>query len=102
LVTNPAAEAFACSYALQLAMTGVLTHSSSAARDAAVGCGTGENIAYASTISVANMYSMWYASSGHMANLKNSSYRSMGSGFIVRTNPNGSQTLWGVNVFAVC
>ncbi|MEO6122520.1 MAG: hypothetical protein ABIR32_02345 [Ilumatobacteraceae bacterium] len=102
LVANPAAEAFACEWAFQLARIGDISHSDSATRDAAVGCPTGENVAYSSGTSIPNLYSMWYASSGHMANITNVRYRSAGTGFVIRTDPNGGQRIFGVNVFALC
>ncbi|HRE01148.1 MAG TPA: CAP domain-containing protein, partial [Ilumatobacteraceae bacterium] len=102
LVTNAAAEAWACAHALQLAASGSLTHSNSAARNAAVGCGTGENIAYATGTSVSKLYSLWYNSAPHFANITNRDYRSMASAFVVRTSPDGTQMIWGVNVFALC
>ena len=91
------------SYALQLASTpGTFAHSSSAARDAAVGCPTGENIAYSSGTAPSTLISMWYASAPHMANIKNSSYHSAALGFVIRTDPSGAQTIYGVTVFALC
>jgi len=102
LVRNAAAEAWACSWALQLAIAGGLSHSDAAPRDAAVGCGTGENIAYSTGTSIPNLYSMWYASRPHLANIQNGVYRGAGTGFVIRTDPNGSQRIFGVNVFAVC
>lgn len=102
LVGNAAAEGFACQWALQLANLGTISHSDGATRDAAAGCGTGENVAYSSGTSISNLYAMWYASSGHMANIKNTIYHSAGTGFVIRTDPNGAQRIFGVNVFAVC
>jgi uncharacterized protein YkwD len=102
LVTNTVAEDLACAWALQLAKSATLAHSDTALRDASVGCGTGENVAVSSGTSVANLYTLWYASSGHMANIQNPIYRSVGTGFVVRTDPNGAQRIFGVNVFSVC
>jgi uncharacterized protein YkwD len=103
LATSPAAQAFACSYALQLASNpAVFAHSSSAARDAAVGCPTGENIAAASGASPATLIGLWYGSAPHLANIKNSMYASAGLGFVIRTDPGGGQTIYGVTDFALC
>ena len=103
LATNGAAQAFACSYALQLASNpGVFAHSSNAARDAAVGCPTGENIAAASGASPATLIGLWYGSPPHLANIKNANYASAGLGFVTRTDPSGGQTIYGVTVFALC
>ncbi len=103
LASNAAAQAFACSWALQLATAqGTIAHSNSAARDAAVGCPTGENIASATGASSSNLISMWYASPPHMANIKNTVYSSAGLGFVIRTDATGGQTIYGSTVFAVC
>jgi uncharacterized protein YkwD len=103
LATSAAAQAFACSYALQLASNPtVFAHSTSAARDAAVGCPTGENIAAATGTSPSTLIGLWYGSAPHMANIKNASYGSAGLGFVVRTDPGGGQTIYGVTVFALC
>ena len=102
LVRNAAAEAWACSWALQMAASGGIAHSDAGSRDAAVGCGTGENVAFSSGTSIPNLYAMWYASSPHLANIENGIYRSAGTGFVIRTEPNGSQRIFGANVFAVC
>jgi uncharacterized protein YkwD len=103
LATNAAAQAFACSYALQLASNpAVFAHSSSAARDGAVGCPTGENIAAASGTSPTTLIGLWYGSPPHMANIKNAIYASAGLGFVTRTDPGGGQTIYGATVFALC
>jgi uncharacterized protein YkwD len=103
LSTNSAAQAFACSYALQLASNpGTFAHSSSAARDAAVGCPTGENIAAATGTSPAMLMSLWYGSPPHLANIKNANYSSAGLGYVIRTDPNGAQMIYGVTVFTLC
>jgi Cysteine-rich secretory protein family len=103
LSSNAAAEAFACSWALQLASNpSVFAHSTNAARDAAVGCPTGENIAAATGTSPSTLISLWYGSPPHMANIKNSSYQSAGLGFVIRTDPGGGQTIFGSTVFALC
>ena len=103
LALNPAAQAFACSYALQLAQdTSGFGHSDSATRDAAVGCPTGENLAVASGSSSSLLISMWYDSAPHMANIKNVMYHSAGLGFVVRTDASGNQVTYGSTVFALC
>ena len=103
LATNPAAQAFACSYALQLASNpAVFAHSPSAARDGAVGCPTGENIAAASGTSPSILIGLWYGSAPHLANIKNTIYASAGLGFVIRTDPGGAQTIYGATVFALC
>lgn len=103
LASHAAAQAFACSWALQLAMEhGTIAHSNTAARDAAVGCPTGENIASATGTSSSSLISMWYASPAHLANIKNTIYRSAGLGFVIRTDAAGGQTIYGSTVFAIC
>ena len=103
LATNAAAQSFACSYALQLASNpGTSSHSSSAARDAAVGCPTGENLAYATGSSPSTLLSLWYGSPQHLANVQNPIYSSAGLGFIVRTDATGGQMVYGVTVFTLC
>ena len=103
LASNAAAQAFACSWALQLATANSgLVHSTSAARDAAVGCPSGENIAYATGASTSQLISLWYASPPHMANIKNPIYGSAGLGFVIRTDASGGQLIFGVTDFAIC
>ena len=103
LAANPAATAFACSWALELAVANNgLVHSTSAARDAAVGCPSGENIAYATGASPSGLISLWYASPPHMANIKNPIYGSAGLGFVIRTDASGGQLIFGVTDFALC
>jgi uncharacterized protein YkwD len=103
LAAAAAAQSFACSWALQLASApDDFGHSSNAARDAAVGCPTGENVGYVTGTSPSTLISVWYASPGHMANIQNSSYHSAGLGFVVRTDADGSKTVFGVTVFALC
>lgn len=103
LALNPAAQAFACSYALQLAQANNgLAHSDSATRDAAVGCPTGENIALASGSSWSFLISLWFGSPPHMANIKNAIYHSAGLGFVIRTDASGNQITFGSTVFALC
>jgi len=103
LATNTAAQNFACSWALQLASDPtVFAHSTNAARDAAVGCPTGENIASASGASSSTLITLWLNSAAHLTNLQNSIYHSAGLGFVVRTEANGAQTTYGVTVFATC
>ena len=103
LASNAAAQAFACSWALQLATANSgLVHSTSAARDAAVGCPSGENIAYATGASPSQLISLWYGSPPHMANIKNPIYGSAGLGFVIRTDASGGQLIFGVTDFAIC
>ena len=103
LALNPAAQAFACAYALQLAQADAgLVHSASATRDGAVGCPTGENLALASGTSASALITLWYNSAPHMANIKNAIYHSAGLGFVVRTDADGSQLIFGSTVFAIC
>jgi uncharacterized protein YkwD len=103
LVNNTAALAFACSYARQLAQAnGALAHSEAATRNAAVGCDTGENIALATGTSADQLIALWYRSPPHYANIINSSYEGVGAGFVIRTDPDGRQTIWGVSVFTMC
>ncbi|MGZ4804758.1 MAG: CAP domain-containing protein [Ilumatobacteraceae bacterium] len=103
LALDPAAQSFACSYALQLAQANNgLVHSDSATRDAAVGCPTGENLAAASGTSTSLLISMWFNSAPHLANVKNTIYHSAGLGFVVRTDASGNQVIYGSTVFAVC
>lgn len=103
LALNPAAQAFACSYALQLAQANNgLVHSDATTRDAAVGCPTGENLAAASGNSTSLLLSLWYNSAPHLANIKNANYHSAGLGFVVRTDTSGNQVIFGSTVFALC
>jgi uncharacterized protein YkwD len=103
LAVNTAAQDFACLWALQLASNpSVFAHSTNAARDGAVGCPTGENIAAATGTSPSTLISLWYNSPPHMANIKNASYQSAGLGFVIRTDANGTQTIYGVTVFDLC
>jgi uncharacterized protein YkwD len=103
LVLNSAAEQFACAYALQLAVAdNGLVHSDEAARDAAVGCTAGENIAYSSGTSIQHVLDLWFASPPHLANIRNRIFHSVGLGFVVRTDPDGRTTIFGVTDFATC
>jgi len=103
LALNPNAQSFACAYALQLAMAhSSLVHSDSATRDAAIGCPSGENIAYSTGTSWTDLMQLWYNSPSHMANIKNSMYKSGGLGFVIRTDTAGGQTIYGAQEFAVC
>ena len=106
---NSGAEAFACSWALHLAQAYIpgntasaLVHSASADRDAAAGCGAGENIAFMSGTDPVGLWNMWFNSSPHLANIMNSSYHDVGIGMIIRTEPNGSKTIWGVTDLTLC
>lgn len=103
LASNTAAQNFACSWALQLASNpSLFAHSTNAARDSAVGCPTGENIAEATGTSTSTLISVWYNSPPHMANIENAMYHSAALGFVIRTDANGVQTIYGVTVFALC
>jgi hypothetical protein len=103
LTANANADDFACGWAMQLAQgANGLDHSPADARTAAVGCPTGENVAWSSGNSSAQLMTNWYASPAHMANIKNPSYRSVGIAFIIRTEVSGAQSIWGVTDFALC
>lgn len=102
LVANAAADAFACEWALKLAASGAISHSDVTARTNATGCPAAENVAYAGSTSVDNMYEMWFNSPGHLANIENTLYRSVGIAFVVRTDPNGVTRMFGVTDFALC
>ncbi|MBK5332495.1 MAG: CAP domain-containing protein [Ilumatobacteraceae bacterium] len=103
LAVNAGAQNFACSWALQLASNpSVFGHSTNAARDAAVGCPTGENIAEATGTSPSTLISLWYNSPPHMTNVENASYHSAALAFVIRTEADGGQTIYGVTVFALC
>jgi uncharacterized protein YkwD len=102
LNSNAAAQAFACSYAMQLATNGTAVHSDTGTRDAAVGCPTGENVGYVSGTSPSALISAWYASAPHLSNVKNAMYSSAGLGFVVRTDGSGTQVIYGVTVFTLC
>lgn len=103
LYVNPLAQAFACDWALSLAQVGGgLTHSDTATRDAAVGCPTGENIAFRSGTSTSLLMDLWFASAPHHTNIVYSLYNSVGLGYITRYDPvNGTRT-YGVTDFALC
>jgi len=102
------AQAFACGWALHLAQAYVqgtstpLVHSASADRDAAAGCGTGENIAFSSGADPNTLWNLWFNSSTHLANILSANYHNVGIGIVVRTDPNGAQTIWGVTDLTVC
>ena len=103
LTANANAEAYACSWAMQLAQRADgLDHSPADARTAAVGCPAGENVAWASGNSSPQLIANWYASPAHMANIRNTSYRSVGIAFVIRTEVSGAQSIWGVMDFALC
>ena len=97
-------QAYACAYALHLAEvgTGSLIHSNEAARDAALGCASGDIIAYSSGTSIQLILDAWFASAPHMANIKNSMWRTVGIAFVTRTQPNGDIVTFGVTDFAIC
>lgn len=109
LATTAGEQAFSCSWALHMAQsynastpTSALAHSASADRDAAVGCPTGENIAFASGADPAQLYSLWFHSPPHLANIVDADYASAATSFVVRTEANGAQTIWGATDFALC
>jgi uncharacterized protein YkwD len=103
VASNGAAQSFACSWAMELATaSNGISHSAAPSRDAAVGCPTGENVAWSTGTSPSNLISLWYASPPHMANIKNAIYGSAGLGFVVRTDAAGGQSIYGVTVFAIC
>ena len=97
-------QTYACAYALHLAQVGPasLVHSNEAARDAALGCMTGENIAYATGTSIQVILDKWFASAPHMANIRNSNWRTVGIAFVSRTEPSGVTFTFGVTDFAAC
>jgi len=103
LTVNAGAERFACAWALRLATAGSgISHSSSADRDAAAGCATGENVAYSTGSSPATLIDLWYGSPTHLANLENASYVGVGIGYVVRTETSGATTIYGVTDLALC
>ncbi|MCU1397924.1 MAG: hypothetical protein JWN62_1033 [Acidimicrobiales bacterium] len=103
LVMSPAGQQFACAYALQLArQSNGLTHSNETARDAAFGCTSGENIAYATGTSVQVILDLWFTSAPHLANIKNSMWRSVGFGFVTRVEPSGETMTWAAADFGAC
>jgi uncharacterized protein YkwD len=109
LGVNLGAEAFACAWALHLAQayapgssTAPLVHSASADRDAAAGCAAGENIAFMSGADPAGLWNLWFNSAPHLSNILNTNYKNVGIGMVIRTEPNGSQTIWGVTDLTLC
>ena len=109
LGVNSGAEVFACAWALHLAQAYIpgntataLVHSASADRDAAAGCGAGENIAFASGTNPATLWDLWFNSAPHLANIIDADYHNVGIGMVVRTETNGSQTIWGVTDLTLC
>jgi len=77
-------------------------HSANADRDAAAGCAAGENIAFMSGADPAGLWNLWFNSAPHLANILNSGYKNVGIGMVIRTEPNGSQTIWGVTDLTLC
>lgn len=104
LTSRADAEDYACAYALHLAQAGTssLVHSGQAARDAALGCTTGENIAEATGTSTQYVLDTWFASAPHLANIKDSIWRTVGIAFVTRIEPGGAMTTFGVTDFASC
>lgn len=109
LATTAGEQAFSCSWALHMAQgyiastpASALVHSAAGYRDAAVGCATGENIAFASGSDPAQLYDLWFHSAPHLANIVDAHYASAATSFVVRTDATGAQTIWGVTDFAHC
>ncbi|MCU1365440.1 MAG: hypothetical protein JWN39_1079 [Ilumatobacteraceae bacterium] len=103
LVLSSGGQQFACAYALQLArQSNGLAHSNEVARDAAFGCTSGENIAYATGTSVQTILDLWFKSAPHLANIKSSMWRSVAVGFVTRTEPTGETMTWAAADFGAC
>ncbi len=109
LATTAGEQAFSCTWAMHMAQGynastpgSALVHSAAGDRDAAVGCPTGENIAFSSGADPAQLYSLWFHSAPHLANIIDAGYASAATSFVVRTEANGAQTIWGVTDFALC
>jgi len=106
LVVNPAAQATACEWALHLAqLAGGLSHSDRGPRDAAVGCPTGENVAFSTappSIAVPQLMDLWMASPPHHANIVYPGYVGVGLGYVTRTDASGATRTYGSTTFAVC
>ena len=103
LAVNPAAQAFACLWALHLAQIGgALSHSDSPTRAAAVGCSTGENVAYASGTSTALLMDLWFRSAPHYANIIYPTYVGIGLGYVTRYDPVNGTITYGSTVFSLC
>jgi uncharacterized protein YkwD len=109
LGVSPGAEGYACAWALHLAQVynpsspgSALVHSSDTARDSAAGCGAGENIAFISGTNPVDLFNLWFHSAPHLANILDAEYRNVGIGIVMRTELNGSQTIWGVTDLTLC
>lgn len=106
LVVNPPAQATACAWALYLAqLAGGLSHSAAAPRNAAVGCPTGENVAFSTappSIAVPQLMDLWMASPPHHANIVSPFYKGIGLGYVTRTDATGATRTYGSTTFAVC
>jgi uncharacterized protein YkwD len=103
LGVNPAGEAFACAWALHLAQLGAgISHSDSPTRDAAVGCPTGENVAFSTGTSTTRLMDLWFASPPHYANIIFRTYLSAGIGYVTRTDATGATRTYGSTTFALC
>ena len=103
LVVNQAGESFACAWALHLAQLNAgISHSDSASRDAAVGCPTGENVAFSTGTSTSRLMDLWMASADHHANIIRPSYVGAGIGYVTRTDPSGATTTYGSTTFTLC
>ena len=50
----------------------------------------------------AALWNLWFTSAPHLANVVNPDYRNVGIGMVVRTEPNGAQTIWGVTDLTLC
>ncbi len=106
LVVNPAAQATACAWALHLAqLAGGLSHSAAAPRNAAVGCPTGENVAFSTappSIAVPQLMDLWMASPPHHANIVSPFYKGIGIGYVTPTDATAASRTSGPTTFAVC
>ena len=103
LIHNANAEEFACYWALQLAqLGGTLVHSNDIFRNAFIGCGSGENIGWNTGTDTSVVIDRWFDSPPHLANMLYAPYIGMGTGFVVRTNADGTKRTFGVTEFALC
>lgn len=76
---DPAALAFACAWSAQMT-TANFKHSTQSQRSAAVGCPSGENIAYASVPT--DLFDMWVASPPHYENMLSAAYTRAAIGYV--------------------
>jgi len=81
LVDDPAALDFACTWSAQMTTTN-FKHSTQSQRAGAVGCPSGENIAYASVPT--DLFDMWVASPGHFENMVSPSYTRAAIGYVTK------------------